>query len=263
MNQGVGIWPMGYTAKARVAGAWGPPQANWGGAAAGATTCNGQWPNDSAAVPVDGHLRIALDTGTAPTYLAVRKRPRITMPILNVAVTLPAGVIWPAGQALPPNTQLPLGSVWPGGVQAPLTGAVNSAVPFVLAAALPWPNGQTMGPGLLCQGSVEYGWLYPNGTNGLTGRRDVDQCCQFTFRRCFACRYGYPIWLGFAQYTRHCCRNGFGRAAGITGSRYLAQWRGVAARHNISGWYCISCCYDLARWHSATNRYPPSAPIFR
>lgn len=154
INQGTGIWPMGYTAKARVAGAWGPPQAIWGGAAAGATTCNGQWPNDTAPAPVEGHVRIITWTAIAPNYWATRVRPRLTMPILNTALLLPAGVIWPAGQALPPNTQLPLGAVWPGGVQAPLTGAVNAPVPFVLAAALPWPNGQTMGQGVVMPGGA-------------------------------------------------------------------------------------------------------------
>jgi hypothetical protein len=154
INQGVGIWPLGYTAKARVAGAWGPPQAGWGGAAAGVTTCNGQWPNDSGPAPVDGNLRIVTNTATAPNYVATRRRTRLTMPALNVPVNLPAGVIWPAGLPLPATTMLPIGAVWPGGVAVPLTGAYVGVAPFVLVVALPWPNGQAMGPNVLMPGGA-------------------------------------------------------------------------------------------------------------
>ena len=154
LNQGVGVWPLGYTAKARVHGAWGPPQAGWGGAVAGVTTCNGQWPNDSAPAAVQGNIRIIVLAAAAPNYFVSGPRPRLRMPILNTAVSLPAGVIWPAAQPLPPNTQLPLGAVWPGGVQAPMQGAVVAGAPFVLAAALPWPNGQTMGQGVVWPGGA-------------------------------------------------------------------------------------------------------------
>lgn len=158
LNQGVGAWTMGYTAKAIVTGAWGPIQGGWPVAPAGPSPCGGQWPYDMAVNPGDGYMRIDVAPApaavAAPNYNVTFPIPRITLPVLNFPIQVPANVNWPAGVNIPINTRIPNGGIWPGGVVAPLQGMAISAGPYVLAIALAWPNGQTIGAGVIIPGGA-------------------------------------------------------------------------------------------------------------
>lgn len=156
LNRGAGVWPMGYTAKAVVTGAWGPVQGGWPVAPVAPSPCGGHWPYDTAANQADGYMRIDVAPApaavAAPNFNVTFPIPRITLPVLNFPIEVPANVNWPAGVNIPLNTRIPNGGIWPGGVVAPLQGMAITAGPYVLAIALAWPNGQTIGAGLILPG---------------------------------------------------------------------------------------------------------------
>jgi beta-lactamase superfamily II metal-dependent hydrolase len=150
LKRGNGAWPMANTAKAVVAGGWGPPNPSAG--PANPSPCGGWWPNDGATNIIRGNIRINVAAGATPAFTVAYSRPSIIQPVLAAALFLPANTIWPTGVALPANTILPAGTIWPGGANAPIQG-MGLNVAHTLAINLPWPDGQFIQAGAIPPGA--------------------------------------------------------------------------------------------------------------